>query len=433
MELYSKLSQIHFAADRKNKSQAFRFYIDFTQELNDKALLSALEQTLEFFPVFACRPYISADKKTVGMKPNPLPPVICHDDSPVALGTDGTNGYLFRLANLGKTLMLSVFHALADAHTAHMFLIHLLYYYFTAMGHKIDPEGALMTDKDLADRDVTAPLEDKLAEYGITERFSDPAAPPAEQIFHDLREEELFDSDVYAVKRCALPFAELRKLTHELHTTPLLLMCVLGAQALRETADVGDKYVYSSYAADLRSRLHSRSTGEFGSVCGFYSSAEEAKLPLSGQLERAKSEFDRIMSGDLILRVAKGMVDYADMMTAYMDYTKKDAMIPMLAQMAKKTSSTVFYTNVGPLRFPKDIEAFMNRILIEGPPAKLDPTVSMHTFKDTLYIAFLHNTNDGAHFIRIVEKLVSLGVPCKILPAYTASPDYLGNIPIVSE
>lgn len=428
MKLYDKLAQLHFCADRTNKSQTFRIVTELTQPVRKDVLLEALKKTLALFPVFAERPVITADKKTVGMAENSLPPAVYGDDAPAALGTDETNGYLFRVIAKDRNIILSVFHALCDSHGAHMFMLHLLWYYLTGMGYEIDPEGALLSPDDLSDRSYTDSLEEKLAERGIDRSACDSGAPGPEAIFRDPREEELFDSDVYSFTRFGMPFAELRKLTHELGTTPLLLFYVLGAEAMRETADVGDKVINASFAIDLRSRLGSRSTGEFAGLGNLYYTADNEKLPLSEQLMNAKKALDRITDGDRILCETGKILDGYEEIVKYMDLTMTEYIQPILSKNAKASGSTFFLSNVGPLRFPKDMVPFIKDVQIQGPPARFDPTLSLHTYGDTLYFQCFHNTTDDTFVNRIAEKLNALGVEVTLLEKRTQKDDYLGKL-----
>lgn len=428
MRLYSKLQQLHFCADRTNKSSAFRFIAEMSAPVRDDILLKALNKTLTLFPTAACRPLITADKKGVGMKPNPTPPVIYHEDSPVALGTDETNGYLFRVISMDHTIIFSVFHALFDARGAHQFVLHLLWFYLTYAGCEIDPEGMLLSENELNDPEITETLEGMLEKHGITGGYSDPDAPSKELFFHDTREDELYDTDIFSLVRFAMPFAQVKQLTRELNTTPLILFFVLGAQAMRETADVGDKVVYCCFAADLRSKLNSRSQEEFGGMGSLFYTKEDAQLPLTEQLKRAKEALNRIMSGDGILRTAKDMVDSYDAFAPYIDLTKMDLLQPVLSRNAKANSSTFFLTNIGLLRLPKDMAPYVKDLQVYGAPAKYDPTFGLHTYGDTLYINYVHNTTDDAHINRVVQKLKAMGVDCMTTLKKTEKIDYLGKL-----
>ena len=428
MKLYSKLQQLHFCSDRKNKSATFRFAVEMSEPIRDDILLDALKKTLELFPAASCRAYITADKKSVGMKENPAPLVIYHEDVAAALGTDETNGYLFRVISMDKTLIFSVFHALFDARGAHQFVVHLLWFYLTGAGYTIDPEGMLLSKEDLNDPELSAPLEEMLEKHGITGGFCDPEAPSKERFFHDTREDELYDTDITSMIRFSMPFAQVKQLTRELNTTPMLLFYVLGAQAMRETADVGDKVVFCCFAADLRSRLNSRSQEEFGGMGNLFYFAEDEQLPLTEQLKKAKAALDRTMSGDGILRAAKDMVDSYDAIAPYMDLTMTEQLQPVLSKNIKSNSSTFFLTNVGLLKLPKDMAPYVRDIQIYGAPSKYDPTFGLHTYGDKLYINYVHNSTDNAHINRVAEKLTALGVDCQTVLEQTVKIDYLGKL-----
>ena len=428
MKLYSKLQQMHFSSDRTNKSSVFRIEAQMSEPIRDDVLLEALKKAMKLFPSTACRPVIAADKKHVGMIPNDVPPVIYHEDTPVALGTDESNGYLFRVISKDHTIIFSVFHAVFDGRGAHQFIVHLLWFYLTGAGYEIDPEGMILSRDCLKDPCVTATLEEKLEEYGPLRGFEIPDAPEKAMVFHDTREDELYDTDVFSMVRIAMPFAQLKQVTKELGTSPMLLFYVLGAQAMREMCDVGDKVICCCFAADLRSRLNSRSLEEFSAMSNLYFYPGDEQLSLSDQLKKAKAAFDHIMSGDGILCSAKELIDGYDWLMQYIDLTMMDQVQPLLSQSAKANSSTFFLTNVGLLRFPKDMTPYLKNVQIFGAPTKYDPNVCMHTFGDTLYFSYAHNSTDDAVATRMTEKLSALGVDCRVEMKQTAKIDYLGKL-----
>ena len=428
MKLYSKTSQLHFCSDRKNKSQTFRMEAVMSEPVRDDVLLEALKKTLKLFPTAACRPIITSDRKHVGMIPNSIDPVIYHDDKPAALGTDETNGYLFRVISKGRTIVFSLFHALCDARGAHMFLADLLWFYLTGLGYDIDPEGYVFDPEEILTEDFTASLEERLEEYGVKADYVDPEAPPRDKIFHDSREDELYDTDVFSLTRFEMPFSQVKNVTRELGTTPLILFFVLGAQAMRETADVGDKVIQCCFAADLRGKLNSRSTDEFSGMGNIYYTKEDEKLSLEEQLKKARASFDREM--DNILKTMKSLLDGYDGLIQYLDLSMSSKIQPLLSKNAKVSSSSMFISNMGAFRFPKGMAPYIEDVQIYGAPAKYDPTIGLHTFGDTLYINLDHNTSDDSHIERIMEKLRELGVECKKVFSRIERIDYLGTLDI---
>ena len=426
MKRYSKTAQLHFCFDRKNKSQAFRMEAVMSEPISDDVLLDALKKTLKLFPTAACRPVITADRKYVGMEPNSTEPVIYHDETPAALGTDETNGYLFRVISIDRTIVFSAFHALSDARGAHMFLASLLWFYLTGLGYDVDPEGYVPKPEEIESPDFTDSLDERLDAYGVSGGYVDPEAPPREMIFHDAREDELYDKDVFSVSCAAMPFSEVRQITKALGTTPLILFTVLGAQAMRETAEVGDKVIQCCFAADLRGRLNSRSPGEFSGAADIYYYPDDEKLPFEDQLKKAKASFDRGM--EHLEQFARSMLDGYEDMLQYLDLTTMDRFQPLLSRNGKVTSSSMFLSNMGAFRFPKGMEPYLQDVRIYGTPVKYDATIGMHTFGDTLYLTYMHNTTDDSHLDRMADKLRELGVACRTEYRKTTKLDYLGRL-----
>ena len=426
MKRYSKTAQLHFCFDRKNKSQAFRMEAVMSEPVRDDVLLDALKKTLKLFPDAAYRPVITADRKYVGMEPNGTEPVIYHDDTPAALGTDETNGYLFRVISIDCTIVFSVFHALCDARGAHMFLTTLLWFYLTGLGYDVDPEGYVPKPEEIESPDFTDSLDKRLDAYGVAAGYVDPEAPPREMIFHDAREDELYDKDIYSVSCAAMPFSEVKQITKAFGTSPLILFTVLGAQAMRETAEVGEKIIQCCFAADLRGRLNSRSPGEFSGASDIYYYPDDEKLPFEAQLKKAKASFDRGMEN--LERSARSMLDGYEEMLPYLDLTVTDRFQPLLSRNAKVTSSSMFLSNVGALRFPKGMAPYLKDVQINGTPVKYDATIGMYTFGDTLYLTYMHNTTDDSHLDRMTDKLRELGVACRTVYRKTTKIDYLGRL-----
>ena len=426
MKRYSKTAQLHFCFDRKNKSQAFRMEAVMSEPIRDDILLEALKKTLKLFPTAACRPVITADRKYVGMEPNGMEPVIYHDETPAALGTDETNGYLFRVISIDRTIVFSVFHAMCDARGAHMFLATLLWFYLSGLGYDVDPEGYVPRPEEIESPDFTDSMDERLDARGVSGGYVDPEAPPREMIFHDAREDELYDRDIFSVSCAAMPFSEVKQITKALGTTPLLLFTVLGAQAMRETAKVGDQVIQCCFAADLRGRLNSRSPGEFSGASDIYYYPDDEKLPFEDQLKKAKVFFDRGMEN--LERSAKSMLDGYEEMLQYIDLTMMDLFQPLLSRNGKVTSSSMFLSNMGAFRFPKGMDPYLRDVRIYGTPVKYDATIGMHTFGETLYLTYMHNTTDDSHFDRMTEKLRELNVACRTVYRKTTKLDYLGRL-----
>lgn len=427
MMKYDKLGQFFFFFNRTVKSQVFEFILDMAEPVDEEKLKTALDQTLRLFPDKGARPVISEDKKSVIMEPNPLPPLIFHEEGQVGLGSDENNGYLFRCIVLGKQLRISMFHALGDGHGAMVFVYHIVWYYLNAMGHEIRPGGLLMTPEEVQSYDATADMEKKLADYGITERKDVPGRYSPEQVFHDPGQEELFSSAQAFGTVLRLPLKPLMELLHTYEVTPLVFFHVLFSQAIREVSDVGDKVIDTSYAVDMRKRLHSRYLCDFGSLGDMFYTPQMEQLPLEEQLRLAKEERDAWVNGEDILYTAKNIAAAFDDVAPYADFTMLEAMQPMI-EKSRRDKATVFFSNNGRIPFSEDMLPFIRDFNVHFLPSGTEINVGFHSYKDHFYMCVFDNSTDPAVVDALREKLSGLGLASEIIFRQTFVQDYLGKL-----
>ena len=77
-----------------------------------------------------------------------------------------------------------------------MFLANLLWFYLSGLGYDVDPEGYVLKPEEIRTPEFTDSLDERLDAYGVSGGYVDPQAPPREMIFHDAREDELYDRPI---------------------------------------------------------------------------------------------------------------------------------------------------------------------------------------------------------------------------------------------
>ena len=119
--------------------------------VDPEKLRAAVERTMRAFPRLTLRPYLDENAALV-MRPNDAPVAVYPMDSPAAeLGSEDSNGYMFRVMYADDSIRVSMHHSLGDGRTAFGVLYTVVFYYLQACGVLIDPQGLLYTEETADD------------------------------------------------------------------------------------------------------------------------------------------------------------------------------------------------------------------------------------------------------------------------------------------
>ncbi len=142
--MYDKMFYYQFS---ENESGSIVMNIELKSPVDKDALDRALSKALKRNGAFRLSAFID-EAGNLLFDDNMRKAEIYELDSRCVLwGTDEVNGYLFRVMAGGCRIVIEVFHGITDGRGMLEFSKTLLYFYFTTLGHEINPEGKVLTDK----------------------------------------------------------------------------------------------------------------------------------------------------------------------------------------------------------------------------------------------------------------------------------------------
>lgn len=233
--------------------------MEFHDEIDKTVLKESVEKALELFPEFAVRPVIKDNRLYYQENHEPAP--IFDEDRISYFGTEYTNCYQFRIVCSGKTLRMSVFHAMADAIGLMSFIKTFLYFYMTGTGKKM-PEGAdaakslgiRITEDNLPDLS----LKDTLDPYRA---FGNASCKP-EWTYDNpgafvVPEPQYGDTEnKFRVSKIELSLPAFLAKTKEYGVSVVPLLVTVVARALDKTYDRGGKPIVFMLPVNLRTEFN---------------------------------------------------------------------------------------------------------------------------------------------------------------------------------
>ena len=359
-------------------------------------LVQATEKAMKRNFFFGLTPVLD-EQGRVFLKENQTPVAVYPDDGTYCdLGTKDSNGYLFKVFYTQHTIRLEVFHVLTDGRGMDAFLKAIIYHYLTLSGHTVDTEGMILTDE--------VPVDP-------TERISLTNAVPIDiQSTKTYRVENVFviPEDYVHIKTpfqkivdISFPAAQLIAVTKQYGTTPMPLLGVWMNQTLRSLYDVGEQTIVASVPVDMREMNHSKALGNYCGSIAIESQAKWANAAIEEQLGdlqeqlKAKAVPEVLYEKLAELRRAENMIRQTPL-------DSKEAFEALLAKSEEgEARNTYTLTNIGKLRFPKDMEALMTGYDMCGMYSGKGVVLGAYTYGDTGHLLISQNFDSTA----IAEKL----------------------------
>ena len=375
--------------------------------VDPKILQKAVEKSVDRFYFFGLTPVLD-ENGCVFFDKNTRPVEVYPDDGTFAyLGTADCNGYLFRVMYTDNTVGLSFFHAITDGRGSIAFLVSVLYHYLTLSGLDISSEGIIcdVLPEDGSERDI---LTDQ-----IPEKLDHEWAQMPGEVFV-LPEENVLNKTPYTKKiDLCFPVKELLDKAKEYSATPLPLVSVLCGIAMDGVYDTQDKSIVSSVLVDMHDMQQSRALSNY--CCNVF-------LPLEGDVRRAGIQ----EAIDDQKRWMEKVNTPANLFGKLAELKKMEPLIRktplndpryLMAAMKKddnvgKAKATYFLTNVGKIRFPKDLMKYIDidECDFNSMNAGSNPIVSLMSIGDKGHIYVTQNFESTAFAESLCKVLNDNGI-----------------------
>ncbi|MBO4395066.1 MAG: hypothetical protein J5819_01815 [Eubacterium sp.] len=379
--------------------------------VDPEILREAVKKAVDRNEYFALTPVLDKNGCVFFEKNTQPVEVYPDDDTYVNLGTAESNGYLFRTLYTEHSIGVSHFHAITDGRGGIAFLVSVLYYYFTMTGHTIDPTGILCDElpMDASEQDI---LTDQIPEELELNSVSIPG-----DVFVIPEENTLAKTPFTKRIDICFPARELIEKTRSYSATPVPFVSVLAGKALDRLYDVGEHTIVSSVLVDMHEIQKSRALSNY--CCNVFLPlvSEVREDEMQAAIDDQKEWMERINTSENLFTKLASLKQMEPVIRktplndpGYLkEAMKKDAKVG-------KAKTTYFLTNVGRIRFPEDMMAYIDMEGCEfySMNTGFIPILSLMTVGDTGHIYVTQNSESTAFAEMVCTLLNENGINASV-------------------
>ena len=346
-----------FYVDKNGGCSAESFVFELTEKVDKEVLRKAAQKTVSCYPLFGMRPVVDQEG-SLYLTENDLPVEIGESGGKTKyLGTEETNGYLFRIICDGNVLRIHAHHSLGDGRTVLSFGMTLIYYYLILSGVPVDPEGKLYTEEDLGEPTL---LNSFLKDVKAVETGEPHGAYLPEQVFSfpDEKKEEKAEEDLYLV---SWPSQEMIRYTREHQVKPTAFIAAVIGSVIHTLFPVGNQHIVFGFPVDMRTRMKSRSQRNYIGNIRLPYYPQYRNLDFDEQTKRLKADMDVQMDASNIIPRVKALETVIDAMMQEpllaKDHHQAAPDSPRKREGA--VAQTILLTNIGRLAVPEAMTPFI--------------------------------------------------------------------------
>lgn len=414
MNFYS-LDRFYFCTNKK-KSMIVEVSFCLKSEVNADILSRAVKKAMTLFPTWQSRPYVDADSGYITFRKNENPVPVCYDDHTyVKLGSDESNGYLFRVFYKGNRISIRAFHCLGDGYVASLFATHVLYFYLKELHPDLDGGDFIFSEiPNSADDDFVKKAAEYLAD--LPEKSSEESA---EVINTDGRFVEDFEMEHYFTEKARSvhiicdnkSYMEYCS-SHQVSSTSFLTDLI--ARSVYEAYGVKNKRMDACIAVDLRKQFNSKSFHNFATDITLCYDYEMLEMEEEKRYEILCSRLKKAIDTE---KLAKQTVDYGascEVLNQYYTLASHALVEERLTEQQKSNLVSFYISNLSKLPIPNEFDKYIDNVYIVGNPVKPETNYYITRFEDVLNIIVSQNFDNIKVVELLVEKLNCLGITSSI-------------------
>ena len=402
----------YICSGEKSATASYIYTLD--RAVDADILREAVRHMVKRYHYFRLKPFVD-ENGGLFFEDNEAEPEVYPDDGTVLhLGTDETNGYMFRVLYKDNYIRVMAFHGMADGRGINAFGLSIVYEYLTLCGIAIDSEGMITTLKTPVDE---TELDDFVKRCGkAAKTVGEPSGKyEPHDIFVTPEERTHFGTTKSRKVKVSWKVQELLKLCHELGGTPVTVMTAVLGMAMHRIYDMGDAVMTPNVPIDLRPLLKSNAQSNFTTNVPLAYPPEYAALPLDEQVARLK-EMLKIQTRPENLLTGMGPFErfLSEVMQAPLH--DKKALDELHAAMAEgsKASTTLLLTNVGVFKLPKDMQPYVLDYDGIAPNLEYSPVYALMSMGDTGRLLICQNYDSLALPEEICKVLGEHGVKAEV-------------------
>ena len=341
---------------RGANTRVFRLTCELKEEVDKDTLQIALDETIEEFPFFNC--VLHRGLFWYYLEDSDLKPVVEQEHTPACmpLYIPGHKNLLYRVNFFAKRINLEMFHVLADGTGAFMFFKTLIIRYLQ-LKYSLDEDIKPIDEFSVEEKNVDAFTDNYSKQKGL-KQLKEMSSVKAYQVSGELDENllpHLLEGTVSSSK-----FLEL---AHDNNTT-VGVLCVaiyIKAAILSMSRGKKKKHVVVSVPVNLRQFYHSGTARNFFGVINIDYKPSSYDGTLKSIIEPVDKEFKDKLSAE---KIEQTMNSYSalehNLAVKFVPLPIKDFTIGRFDRAAKKGVTTSM-SNIGRIKMPKEVEAYIDR------------------------------------------------------------------------
>lgn len=420
---FSLIDRFYFY-NNQGKSMTAELIYSLNEDVDSGALKKAVCKALEIFISWKVMPLLDENGRVIFVENNSDIPVYKEDDQKVSLGSEATNGYLFKITFKDNVIKLSCFHALGDGHVMSSFMLHVLYYYLSDLGISIDPE------KMIYDKTPSKALEDivtKANEYiSSIDSENKPVAEEMKKHYIEDFDMPFFMTDKSYSINIEFAYSKLATYLKANNTTLTILLLDLIAKSMIDAYKIDDDLdLKICIAADLRKAFDTES---------FHNFAADVQIEYDSEIKCASVEDryillkNKINSSMDLVKLSNHIVENVEtikMLEQYLRLDQYEAINAIMLKGQKDNLVSYYVSSMGVVKFPKDMMKHIKDVSISGNPVKPETNYYIYTFNDKCVIRIRQNHNNKNVAMNICKYLNELDVDAEYIDVGLESYDFV--------
>lgn len=410
------------------------FIYTMKSEVNPDILRDALRLVLKRFHYLRQRPVVDDDGNLWLEQNDALPEVYPYGEKTVKLGTDESNGYLFRISCANSDICVSIFHGLADGRAMNNFALSLIRQYLILSGEKIDAEDMVITPESKEDPSERDDFFKKCLElYKECEGEVNIKAPeevfviPGKRQYYDLNSSRCFEISYKA--------DEYKDACKAAGASALTFMQAVITEAICRMYDVSGKAVTFNVPVDLRGMALSRSQANFTTNIsiqyreGEGNSFEEMIRVFEAQMD------DRVKLKYLLANVKETEEGLKGLTAIPLNDRQKIEKLHDDLKVNTVGGSTMLLSNIGVIKMPKDLAEHIKGFRLVSVNLAYAPDFYMVTMGDTGRLFIGQNYEDTGLLECMIKVFSEHGVTAELkdnetISAYPVLPYLFGRVQV---
>ena len=416
MRYITASNYFHLGSSNSEHSTTLVIRTVMKEAVRKEALVRAVGQAVRRFPWFAVCLVEGENGLEYRENDSPLPVFPLAEGKQYHLGSGETNGYLFRISYEGNTIVLSQHHMVTDGKGMCEFLKTMLYYYLKEIGITADPEGMVRLNEipydEAAEQEMTA---EKYCDLSIPEAA---LSVPEGLIPFALPETYWDEKGNFECRRYLLACSaeEVKAAAEKSGTTVSAWLLALLERAYEKTYVIEDnRTIIAALTVNKRQAFHSDTLLNFSGYMILAVPPQLRKAPFDIEAQQIKSQIEANNTRDAWLRQTNTRVRQTEQfrkMPVSELFDSKERKIREKAGTRKALA--IMLTNVGMIRFPKDMLAHMESIDLSLPSFESTVDYAVLTVGSRMTIGMTMSFDHPSLAEVIRKTMEEFGVSCTL-------------------